>query len=185
MLILVRHGESVHNVEERFTGIVDSDLTIKGIMQSINIGNKLKNIRFDNIFCSELSRAIKTSKIISFLSNYEIRPISVSVLNERDYGILKGEKRSDMIKKYGYDQVYKWRRGFDESPPDGESLQDVYNRIKFFYDTIVKPCLKKKENILVVTHGNVIRAFLVLFNIHSKDTITDIVITNCYAYFIS
>jgi 2,3-bisphosphoglycerate-dependent phosphoglycerate mutase len=184
MLFLIRHGETINNVEKRFSGNIDTELTLNGVRQSINASKQFNNIKIDKIYCSKLKRTIKTANIIKIMINSNVKILQSSLLNERNYGILTGRLHSEVIDLYGQSKVFSWRRGFDESPPDGESLQDVYNRIKTFYETIVKPCLKKKENILVVTHGNVIRAFLVLFNIHNKDTITDIVISNCYSYFI-
>ena len=191
-LILVRHGQSHWNSERRFTGWADIDLTEKGKLEAKLAGKLIKelNIHFDRYFTSNLKRAINSLNIILKIldqSNTEI--VKNTALNERHYGALTSLNRDEIIKKYGDEQVKKWRRSFDIRPPKmesnhvyknkinseilSESLQDTFNRVVPYYEKTIKPIIMSKKNVLIVFHGNSCRALLMkIFNI-TKEKITD------------
>ena len=183
-LILVRHGQSAWNLEKRFTGWVDVDLTVKGESEAEKAGLliKNKNIKIDFYYSSLQLRANNTLKIIQKVLNDKKDFIKAWQLNERHYGNLTGLNKIEMGKKIGEDKIHKFRRSWDirpeplskESPfhpinieaykkiplekmPDTESLKDTYERVlKYFKDEIQKKLLNK--NVLISAHGNSIRA---------------------------
>ena len=194
-LILVRHGQSLWNKERRFTGWADIDLTEEGKLEAKLAGKLVKelNIEFDAYFTSVQKRAINTLKIILDIlkkSNAEIN--KAWELNERHYGVLTGLNKDEIIKKHGIKQVQIWRRSFDVPPPPmnlqhpyqntyksvpkdkipkSESLKDTFERVVPYYKKKVEPLIFLKKNILIVAHGNSLRALCKrLFNI-SKDNI--------------
>ena len=137
ILILMRHGQSIWNLQNRFTGGVDVPLTSKGIKQAKKAGKELKNlgISIDYVYSSKLSRSIETARFVingleSLNKNEKITQISA--LNERDYGDLSGKYKEELVKIYGEKKVLEWRRSFKIKPPKGESLEDVLKRIKPF-----------------------------------------------------
>ena len=192
-LVLVRHGESQWNLDNKFTGWVDVPLSRKGIREALKAARALKGLSIDYAFTSTLERAQETLLLILahqkktgiFLhkgkrrhdwSNHpkqfeknEIPIYSAEALNERYYGELQGKNKDAMRKKYGEEQVFIWRRSFDVKPPKGESLKDVYERtIPYFKKTIV-PTLKKGD-VIVSAHGNSLRAIIKhLDNISDKE----------------
>ena len=190
-LILVRHGQSQWNLEKRFTGWADIDLTAHGKSEAEYAGKLIKklNIQFDGYFTSNLKRAINSLNIILKIldqSNTEI--VKNTALNERHYGALTSLNRDEIIKKYGDEQVKKWRRSFDIRPPKmesnhvyknkinseilSESLQDTFNRVVPYYEKTIKPIIMSKKNVLIVFHGNSCRALLMkIFNIYKKKII--------------
>ncbi len=138
-LILVRHGQSEWNEKNLFTGWKDPKLTTKGINEAIKAGKELKETgySFDKMFTSDLFRAQETGRII--LEQMEIPSIKViktKNLNERNYGDLAGLNKDDARKKWGEDQVHIWRRSFDVSPPNGESLKDTAERVLPYFKKI-------------------------------------------------
>ena len=162
-LVLVRHGQSQWNLENKFTGWVDVDLTEKGVAEAKSAGEKLENFRFSTAFSSVLKRANRTLDII--LEETCQRGISVikdKALNERMYGDLQGMDKNEAREKYGDDQILEWRRSYDIPPPNGESLKDTRERVLPFYKEHIEPMLKSGNNILVVAHGNSLRS-LVMF----------------------
>ncbi len=165
-LILVRHGQSVYNLQNRFTGWKDVDLTDKGVQEAHNAAILLKDYKIDNSFTSNLKRAQKTLSIILNDLKLDIPIIKDERLNERDYGSLVDQNKEEAAAKYGANQVQIWRRSYDIQPPDGESLKDTYNRcIPYF-----KKIFNLDENILISAHGNSIRAIVkYLFNISEED----------------
>jgi len=165
-LILVRHGQSVYNLQNRFTGWKDVDLTDKGVQEAHNAAILLKDYKIDYSYTSNLKRAQKTLSIILNDLKLDIPIIKDERLNERDYGSLVNQNKEEAAAKYGANQVQIWRRSYDIQPPDGESLKDTYNRcIPYF-----KKIFNLDENILISAHGNSIRAIVkYLFKISEED----------------
>lgn len=174
-LILVRHGQSEWNEKNLFTGWKDPKLTAKGINEAIKAGKELKETgySFDKMFTSDLFRAQETGRII--LEQMEIPSIKViktKNLNERNYGDLAGLNKDDARKKWGEDQVHIWRRSFDVSPPNGESLKDTAERVLPYFKKNIAPELTKGLNILVTAHGNSLRALVMkLENINTEEIV--------------
>jgi 2,3-bisphosphoglycerate-dependent phosphoglycerate mutase len=170
VLVIVRHGQSQWNLENKFTGNVDVDLTETGRQEALNAGKKLAGIVFNCCFTSVLKRAEETLEIILA----EIQQSSIPVkrnasLNERNYGDLQGLDKTDTEKKYGLAQVDIWRRSYAVKPPGGESLEDTAARVVPYYQKEIEPLLKAGENILIVAHGNSLRALMMyLENINSE-----------------
>ena len=187
-LILVRHGQSIWNKEKRFTGWADVELTEQGKSEANFAGELLKklNIEFHSYFSSNLKRAINTLEIIlETLDKKDVEIIKTEALNERHYGGLTSLNKDETIKKYGNKQVKIWRRSFDIAPPpmdkthpyknkiksdiSHESLKETYNRVVPYYNKKIEPLLLSQKNILIVFHGNSIRALLKkIFNISDK-----------------
>ena len=172
ILILVRHGQSVYNLENRFTGWKNVDLTPKGENEAIYAGEILnKNGILPNIaFTSELKRAQDTLSIILNKMNISI-PIKKNIaLNERDYGSLIGQNKSEAAKKFGIEQVQKWRRSYDDPPPGGESLKMTCERVLPYLNNNIMSAFKEHSTILIAAHGNSIRAIVMkLLKFTSKD----------------
>ena len=175
ILILLRHGQSVWNLENRFTGLTDIDLSPLGIIEAKNAGTILKKLTIDLIFTSMLKRAIHTTEIVANELGKEIHIIKNNALNERDYGDLQGLNKADTITKYGEEQVQLWRRSFKTKPPNGESLEDTYNRVIPYYREKIQPELKTK-NILIIAHGNSLRALIMYLENISPIEISNITI---------
>ena len=165
-LILIRHGQSIYNLENRFTGWKDVDLTEKGINEAKNASILLKDYNIDIAFTSKLKRAQNTLNIILENLNVNI-PITQNIsLNERDYGDLVDQNKAEASVKYGADQVQIWRRSYDIPPPNGESLKDTYDRCIPYFKSI----LSIDKNIIISAHGNSIRAIVkYLLNISEED----------------
>ena len=188
ILVLLRHGQSLFNQEGRFTGWMDIDLSQKGRTEAAQAGRLMKNCRldFDIAFTSVLKRAIRTAWIVlEEMDRMWIPLLPCWRLNERSYGALEGEKKSEMDRIYGASQVNLWRRGFSERPPAlsrddqrypgwdrryraieekdlprTESLYDVMRRAKPFWQEQILPQLEKGKKVLVVCHGNTIRSLV-------------------------
>jgi 2,3-bisphosphoglycerate-dependent phosphoglycerate mutase len=171
LLTIVRHGQSTYNLENRFTGNVDVDLTELGRQEALLAGEKLANYTYDFVYTSMLKRAWETlSIILERINQLNLLPIKNEALNERKYGSLQGLNKAETSEKYGLMQVELWRRSYDVRPPDGESLEDTFNRTIPFYETEIEPKLQEGKNILVVAHGNNLRALLMyLENISPQD----------------
>lgn len=160
-LILIRHGESQWNLENRFTGWVDVPLSLKGIEEAKAAGKKLAGFTFDRAFTSVLARATETLRIILEAIGQATIPIEKDkALNERMYGELQGLNKAETAKKYGDEQVKIWRRSYDVQPPGGESLKDTAERVLPYYDSRIKPSVLKGETILIAAHGNSLRALV-------------------------
>lgn len=163
ILVLVRHGESQWNLENRFTGWVDVPLSEKGVREAKSAGERLKkeNIRFDEAFTSVLARAQNTLKLILECLGQSSIPVEKDqALNERHYGDLQGLNKAETAKKFGDDQVKIWRRSYDVAPPGGESLKDTAARTLPYFETRILPELKKGKNVLVAAHGNSLRSIV-------------------------
>ena len=178
-LILVRHGQSKFNLERRFTGFYDVELTSQGETEARYAGELIKklNIELEGYFTSNLKRASNSLDIILKVLNKKNIAINKAwELNERHYGGLTGLNKDDTIKKYGRNQVQIWRRSFNIAPPQmepehpyknkikskilGESLEDTFNRVIPYFNKKIKPLILSNKNVLIVFHGNSCRALL-------------------------
>ncbi len=160
-LIIVRHGQSQWNLENRFTGWIDIDLSPKGIEEAESAGEKLKGFTFDKAYTSALTRAQRTLDIILDKIGQKNIPVEKDkALNERMYGDLQGLNKDDTRKQYGDEQVKIWRRSYDIAPPGGESLKDTADRVLPYYHEKIEPDLKAGKKILISAHGNSLRALI-------------------------
>ncbi len=160
-LILLRHGQSTWNRDNKFTGWVDVDLSPLGAEEAHKAGKRLKNVSIDHVFCSELKRAIDTATIALEEAGQADCPMTKNqALNERHYGDLQGLNKAEVAQQYGNQQVHVWRRSYDIAPPGGESLKDTYLRVIPYYFKEIEPLLKAGKTVLIVAHGNSLRALL-------------------------
>jgi 2,3-bisphosphoglycerate-dependent phosphoglycerate mutase len=162
-LVLLRHGESQWNLENRFTGWVDVPLSSKGEEEARQAGEKLKaaGIRFDLAFTSMLQRAIRTMEMaLEILGQNNIPVEKDQALNERHYGDLQGLNKAETAKKFGDEQVHIWRRSYDIAPPGGESLKDTAARTLPYYEAKIFPLVKAGRTVLVAAHGNSLRSLV-------------------------
>ena len=195
-LILTRHGQSVWNAENRFTGWVDVDLSKAGILEAKKSGQLIKNLKIniDKSYTSFLKRAIKTLEVVLQENNLKLDLNASWEINERHYGSLTGLNKEETKKKIGEDQFKKYRRSWDIAPPPmsennknqflfsplnvsipkdkipfTESLKNTYHRVIPFYEKKIKPDLQNNKNILIAAHGNSLRALCKkLFNISDQ-----------------
>ena len=159
-LILVRHGLSVYNDQNRFTGWKDVDLNEQGITEAKQAVNLLEKIDFDMAFTSKLKRANDTLDLILKGIKQEIPIEKDLALNERDYGDLVGQNKAEAAKEFGDEQVQIWRRSYDIPPPGGESLKDTADRVIPYLNEKILPEVYSGKNIIVSAHGNSIRAIV-------------------------
>lgn len=196
-LILLRHGQSVWNKKNLFTGWVDIPLSEEGVKESFRAGERIKNFPIDVVFTSKLIRSQMTAGLAlmnhpsgkvplfiheekdlmgkwsrSYGETASMIPVYSAVqLNERAYGKLQGLNKAETAEKFGIDQVQKWRRSFDTVPPEGESLEMTVKRaLPFFLDRIVS-ALEEKKNVLVVAHGNSLRGIMMHLDGLSKEEV--------------
>jgi 2,3-bisphosphoglycerate-dependent phosphoglycerate mutase len=174
-LVLVRHGQSTWNLENRFTGETDIPLTELGRDEARAAGVKLRDIRFSQGFTSELQRAVDTMTLILEEARQQQLPVTRNrALNERNYGELQGLNKKDVAEKYGDHQVAIWRRSFAIRPPGGESLADTAARVIPYYQTAIEPLLKQGKDILVVAHGNSLRSLMMYLENIGDEAIADV-----------
>ena len=174
-VVLIRHGESQWNLENRFTGWVDVPLSLKGGQEAREAGEKLRAFRFDHAFTSVLTRAIRTLEIVLDVIGQPGLPVEQNqALNERMYGELQGLNKTETAEKYGEAQVKLWRRSYDVRPPGGESLQDTADRVLPYYRERVWPRLAKGETLLVVAHGNSLRALVMHLDRLSREEVLEL-----------
>ena len=174
LLVLVRHGQSGWNLKNLFTGWRDVDLTEQGVKEAREAGRKLKaqGLKFDIAFTSALKRAQRTLDLmLAELGQTNIPVIKNQALNERDYGDLVGLNKDDARKKWGEEQVLKWRRSYDIAPPGGESLKDTLARALPYYVTEILPHVMRSERVLVSAHGNSLRALVMVLDKHTPESI--------------
>lgn len=198
-LILMRHGQSQWNHYNLFTGCVDVPLSAKGIEESIEGGNKIKDIPIDVIFTSTLIRAQMTAMIAMTLHHSGKVPIIVHPgegkleewakiyspeaegltipviraweLNERMYGELQGLNKAELAEKFGKEQVQIWRRSYDVPPPHGESLKMTAERTIPYFQKNIVPYLEKEQNVFVAAHGNSLRSIMMVLDRLSPDEV--------------
>ncbi len=174
-LVLLRHGESQWNLENRFTGWVDVPLSPKGIEEAKQAGEKLRGFAFDRAFSSVLTRANETLRIVLEVLGQTHIPIEKDkALNERMYGDLQGLNKAETAKKYGDEQVKIWRRSYDVKPPGGESLKDTAERALPYYQNMIKPYLLQGETIIITAHGNSLRALVMELDQLSKEEVLEL-----------
>jgi 2,3-bisphosphoglycerate-dependent phosphoglycerate mutase len=174
LLVLVRHGQSEWNLKNLFTGWKDVDLTEQGISEAKKAGEKLKarGIKFDVAFTSALKRAQKTlDLVLAEMGEGKIPIFRDQALNERDYGDLVGLNKDDARKKWGDEQVLKWRRSYEIAPPGGESLKDTVARTLPYFMGEVLPRVLRGERTIVVAHGNSLRALVMVLERPSPEGI--------------
>ncbi len=201
-LVLIRHGESVWNKENRFTGWVDVELSPKGLEEASEAGRTLRNkgFEFDVAYTSLLKRAIKTLWLVLEEMDHMWIPVHRTWhLNERHYGLLQGLNKIETVEKHGEKQVHVWRRSYDIRPPAlgsndpnfpghdprykalaiqqipaTECLKDVVNRFLPYWQSTIAPAIEKGERVLIAAHGNSIRALVMYLDEISEDKITDL-----------
>jgi 2,3-bisphosphoglycerate-dependent phosphoglycerate mutase len=169
LLTILRHGQSTYNLANLFTGNVDVPLTALGKEEASKAGKKLKEFKYNIAYTSTLIRAQDTLKIILELIKQTTIPVIITAaLDERMYGTLQGLNKATIAKKYGETQLQKWRRSYAVRPPGGESLEDTFNRVVPYYTSEIEPKLIAGQHILIVAHGNSLRALMMyLENISS------------------
>ena len=174
LLVLVRHGQSEWNLKNLFTGWRDIDLSEKGIAEAREAGRKLKarGIVFDVAFTSALVRAQRTLDLmLAEMGQTKIPVFKDQALNERDYGELVGLNKDDARKKWGEEQVHRWRRSYDIQPPGGESLKDTVARALPYFVQEILPRVLRGERVLVSAHGNSLRALVMVLERLSPEQI--------------
>lgn len=183
-ILLIRHGQSEWNKLNLFTGFKNVELTEQGVHEAKKASENFKElgVKFDLVYTSLLSRAQKTAKIIlegldqleDLTNNHKI--IEDSALNERDYGDLTGLDKKETADKYGEEQVYKWRRGYSDRPPAGESLEDVVLRVRNYFELEILPQIHSisNNNILIAAHGNSLRALLLVMGVYQINEINSV-----------
>ena len=209
-IVLLRHGESTWNKENRFTGWTDVDLTAKGIEEATKAGKLLKEkgFKFDKAYTSYLKRAVKTLNCVLDQMNLDWIPVEKSWrLNEKHYGALQGLNKSETAEKYGDEQVLIWRRSYDIAPnpleendprnprfelryknvpdselPRTESLKDTVNRILPYWKEVIFPSLETSDEILVAAHGNSLRGIIKYLKNIPDDTIVHLNLPTAIPY---
>lgn len=176
MIVLIRHGQSVWNAANRFTGWTDVELSEKGEIEAADAGLELADARFDVVHTSGLIRAQRTAEIVmsknTVSGNFPTRVDER--LNERHYGDLQGLNKAETAEIHGADQVHIWRRSFDVPPPGGESLEMTAERtIPYFVEEII-PDLESGKNVLVAAHGNSLRSIVMHIEGISPEEITSL-----------
>ncbi len=197
-LVLLRHGQSVWNKENIFTGWVDVSLTPEGIEEALEAGKEIEDISFDVVFTSELKRAQATAilalskskesccpvfmhedrvdvekyKLPEEISN--ILPVFVNkALNERHYGDLQGKNKKKLLEEVGEEQFKIWRRSYDISPPNGESLEETISRCLPYFEQKIVPYLVQGKTVLISAHGNSLRGIIKeIENISDEDIVS-------------
>ena len=182
-LVLLRHGQSQWNLENKFTGWRDVPLTEKGIQEAKNAGLLIKknNIIIDRVFSSVLERANKTAEIAiteaginSLIDGENVNYTKNKKLNERDYGDLVGLNKAETAERFGKEQVHIWRRSYEIPPPNGESLKDVVSRVSPYFENEIEPLIMENKNILIAAHGNSLRAILIKVGLYKPEEISSI-----------
>jgi len=179
-LVLVRHGQSQWNLENKFTGWVDVPLTEQGEKEAKRAGQNLKGMKFDIAFTSDLQRAQKTLAIVlQETGQTGLTVIKDKALNERHYGALQGLDKGQTAAKYGEDQVKIWRRSYDVPPPKddqgfSESLQDTAARTLPYFEDKIVPYLKEGKNVIVAAHGNSLRSIVMHLEHLTKEQVLEL-----------
>lgn len=175
ILILVRHGESLWNAQHLWTGLIDIGLSEKGKKESISAALQIADIHLDCAFTSNLARARETLRLIlEKLGIQNLQSISNDALNERDYGVYTGKNKLEVHQQLGDEEFLKLRRGWDYPIPNGESLKQVYARVTPYYEDAIAPLLRTGKHVLIVAHGNSLRALIKKLDNVSDEDITNI-----------
>jgi 2,3-bisphosphoglycerate-dependent phosphoglycerate mutase len=178
-LIILSHGESEWNKENRFTGWIDIGLTDQGKRDAFEAGKLLKDIPIDVAFTSVLIRAIDTTTEALRGADQELVPIvKDAALNERMYGDLQGKNKAECAKEFGADQVKIWRRSYDIPPPNGESLKDTAARTLPYFEEHIMPIVQEGKNVLISAHGNSLRAIVMKLDKLTKEEVIELNIPN-------
>ncbi|MSR67263.1 2,3-diphosphoglycerate-dependent phosphoglycerate mutase [Candidatus Peribacteria bacterium] len=160
-LVLIRHGQSQWNLENRFTGWTDVALTERGREDALRTADVLRDVRFDLAFTSRLQRASVTLDIIlKALKQQTLPMVADSALNERHYGDLQGLNKAETAAKYGQEKVLQWRRSYDIPPPNGESIADTAKRALPFFRYTILPLVQSGKNVIVTASGNSLRPII-------------------------
>ena len=160
-LILLRHLKSQWNLENRFTGWTDVPLSKEGVENAKEAADKLAGLGIDKVYTSPLIRNRETTRLIlENLGKKDIPIIIDKALDERNYGKLQGLNKDEVKKQYGEERVQLWRRSWNQAPPEGESLEDVYGRAVSFLKESIEKDLRSEKNILVVASHNSLRALV-------------------------
>lgn len=173
-LVLVRHGQSLWNLQNRFTGWVDVPLTATGEDEARRAGERLRGSTFDVAYTSALSRAQETLRLIVEASGIVAPIIRDAALNERDYGDLAGLDKAATAARYGAEQVHVWRRSFDVAPPGGESLKDTAARTLPFFERAILEDIRAGRDVLVVAHGNSNRSIVMRLDGLDEQAVTSL-----------
>ncbi|NCC99083.1 MAG: 2,3-bisphosphoglycerate-dependent phosphoglycerate mutase [Bacteroidia bacterium] len=200
-LVLIRHGESVWNKKNVFTGWVDVPLSSNGIIEAIKAGKQLSKLSFDMVFTSVQVRAIETAMLVLAQNKSDKTPVVIHSegkmkdrttiysevmknsiipvyqdwhLNERYYGELQGKNKSETAKEYGDEQVHQWRRSYDVPPPAGECLKDTAERTVPFFKEHILPQLEQGKNVLVSAHGNSLRSIVMHIENLTKEQVLNL-----------
>ncbi|MCH8273363.1 MAG: 2,3-bisphosphoglycerate-dependent phosphoglycerate mutase [Armatimonadetes bacterium] len=160
LLVLVRHGESIWNAQDRFTGWVDVPLSEKGVEEARRAGQLLKEYEFQVAYTSVLRRAEDTLTIMLKEMGVDLPVIRDAALNERMYGDLQGLNKEEMRKRYSPEIVHLWRRSYEVPPPGGEALKDTAARTLPFFERAILGDIRLGKNVLVSAHGNSNRAIV-------------------------
>ncbi|HJZ87640.1 MAG TPA: 2,3-bisphosphoglycerate-dependent phosphoglycerate mutase [Polyangia bacterium] len=174
ILVLIRHGQSLWNLENRFTGWVDVPLTDLGRAEARRAAELIQDIRFDVAYTSVLWRAQETLDIILQGLGQKPPVIRDQALNERHYGDLQGLNKAEMAKRYGAEQVKLWRRSYDVAPPGGESLEMTAKRTLPFFDRAIMGDLAQGKQVLVVAHGNSNRSIVMQLDKLTREQVIEL-----------
>ncbi|MDP3725939.1 MAG: 2,3-diphosphoglycerate-dependent phosphoglycerate mutase [bacterium] len=180
-LVLLRHGESLYNAENRFTGWTNIDLSPKGKDEARMAGELFlaHGFIFDAVFSSVLIRAIRTADIVSWIMrikgtdrHFPLPSLTCNeALNERHYGILQGEDKDAIAKQYGKELTHAWRRSYDAAPPSGESLKNVAERTIPYFQKHIEPLIWEGKNVLIVAHHHSLRSVVMHLDTMDNETI--------------
>lgn len=173
-LILVRHGQSLWNLENRFTGWVDVPLTEQGREEARLAGERLRGVPIDVAYTSDLTRAQDTLQIMMETIPLDVPVIRDQALNERHYGDLQGLNKAQTAKIHGDEQVKIWRRSYDVPPPNGESLKDTAARTLPFFERAILGDIAQDKSVLVVAHGNSNRSIVMRLDALSEAEVLEL-----------
>lgn len=178
-LILLRHGQSTWNLENKFTGWIDVPLTEQGEKEARRAGEHLKGVKIDKAYTSVLSRAIETLRIaLEAACQTDVPTEYDQAINERMYGDLQGLDKAETAKKFGDEQVKLWRRSYDIAPPNGESLKDTAARALPYFREKILPDVKAGKTVLVSAHGNSLRAIVMELDHLTREQVLELNIPN-------
>jgi 2,3-bisphosphoglycerate-dependent phosphoglycerate mutase len=173
-LTILRHGQSTWNLENRFTGWVDVELSEQGVHEAVQAGLRLADTAIDVVFTSVLQRAVHTANLALEQTHRQALPTHRSdALNERHYGDLQGLNKAETSEKYGAEQVHLWRRSYNVPPPNGESLEQTRARVEPYYRDYIQPLLAQGKHVLIVAHGNSLRSIMMMIeNLDSEQILS-------------